>query len=128
MSTPVLVVDDNDDIRQALRWVLEDEGYTVYEAPDGAPALERLREHPEGMVVLLDLSMPGVDGLEVLRAVEEHQALAQRHTYIVVTARERTLPLSAVQQLARLNIPLLGKPFEIDELLAAVSAAAVHLG
>lgn len=42
----VLVIDGEDGIREAIRYVPEDEGYTVYEAPDGKPALARLREHP----------------------------------------------------------------------------------
>ena len=51
--TAVLVVDDDDFIREALRELLSEEGYTVYEAPDGKAALQRLGDHPTGMVVLL---------------------------------------------------------------------------
>ncbi len=127
MGTAVLVVDDDDGIRESLRWLLQDEGYVVYDAPDGKPALERLREHPEGMVVLLDVNMPGMDGLEVLRAVEADAPLATRHAYLVVTARDRTLPLAIAQQLTRLHIPLIAKPFDLEELLAAVTAAAARL-
>jgi two-component system chemotaxis response regulator CheY len=127
MGTAVLVVDDDDAIRESVAWVLRDEGYTVVEAPDGKPALERLREHPQGMVVLLDLNMPGVDGFEVMKAVEEQKALASRHIYIVMSANWRPLPQTIKQQLARLFIPILPKPFEVDELLAVVATAASGL-
>jgi CheY-like chemotaxis protein len=127
MGTPVLVVDDDDGVRESLRWILEDEGYTVYEAPDGKPALERLRDHPNGMVVLIDLNMPGMDGMEVMKAVEEQSQLASRHAYIVMTANGRTLPLAFAQQLTRLRTPVLDKPFDLDKLLATVASAATRI-
>jgi CheY-like chemotaxis protein len=124
MGTPVLVVDDDEGVRESLRWILEDEGYTVYEAPNGSPALERLRDHPSGMVVLLDLNMPGVDGMDVMRAVEEQEQLAARHAYIVMTASGRTLPLAFAKQLTRLRTPVLTKPFDLENLLDTVATAA----
>lgn len=128
MGTAVLVVDDDEGVRESLRWILEDEGYTVFEAPDGKPALDRLREHPQGMVVLLDLNMPGMDGFDVMKAVVDHAPLAARHAFIVMTANGRTLPLAFAQQLTRLNTPVLAKPFDLDKLLAAVAEAAARVG
>ncbi len=62
----VLVVDDEGDIRTSLRGVLSDEGLRVIEAPDGSQALALVRaERPE--LVLLDVWMPEVDGIELLR-------------------------------------------------------------
>ncbi|MBI4941804.1 MAG: response regulator transcription factor [Actinobacteria bacterium] len=67
-ATRVLVVDDDERIRTLLSWKLEAEGYTVVCAENGVAALERLaRERPD--LVVLDLSMPGVGGLDVLRRV-----------------------------------------------------------
>src|SRR6516165_4584281 len=60
--TQVLVVDDDDAIRETLRSVLEDAGYTVVEDHDGLAAVQRLRRSRTPMVVLLDLMMPGLDG------------------------------------------------------------------
>jgi two-component system nitrogen regulation response regulator NtrX len=65
MGRRVLVVDDDPDIRSALRMILEYEGYTVAEAADGQQALSELDANPAA-VVLLDIKMPGMDGLEVL--------------------------------------------------------------
>lgn len=127
MATTVLVVDDDPEIRTALRFVLEDEGYTVHEAPDGNPALERLHNHPDGMVVLLDLNMPGVDGIEVMRAVAAHEPLITRHAYILMTANLRTLPLPLAQQLSQLRVPVLSKPFDMDHLLEVIAQAAERI-
>lgn len=124
----VLVVDDDDAIREAIRVLLEDEGYVVYEAPDGKPALARLRAHPEGMVVLLDVHMPGMDGLTLLRALDIDERLATRHAIILLSAHlSRTLPLDVATLLTRLNVPVLGKPFAIDDLVTVVQAAAQRL-
>src|SRR5262245_58413653 len=56
--TRVLLVDDDQAIRETLRFALEDAGYQVLEAADGIAALQALRATPTGMVVLLDLMMP----------------------------------------------------------------------
>src|SRR5215467_6136184 len=82
----VLIVDDDEDLRHALGYLLRDAGYTVYEARDGHRALERLRDSPGGMVVLLDVRMPGLDGVEVMRAVAAQEYLSTRHAYILMTA------------------------------------------
>src|SRR3712207_1882164 len=65
---PVLLVDDNDDLRDGLAWLLEDAGYDVLSASSGQAALERLRERPDVRLMLLDLSMPSMDGGAFRRA------------------------------------------------------------
>jgi CheY-like chemotaxis protein len=124
----ILIVDDDADIRTALRLVLEDEGHTVEEASSGQPALERLRTSSVGLVVLLDVTMPGVDGYAVIRAVAAHPTLATRHAYVVLTAcAVQTLPPAFVHHLAQMRVPLLGKPVDVDELLDAVAQADTRL-
>lgn len=127
MQAAVLVVDDDDDIREVLRALLEDEGYRVEEARNGAEALQTLRASPQRFVVLLDLRMPVLDGVGVVNTVSREKPLLKRHAYILVTADNRTLPLSFVQQLTKLEIPVLSKPFEERKLFALVSAAATRL-
>ncbi len=66
----VLVVDDEDSIRESLRMILEYEGYRVREAATGAEALEAVRRSPPE-AVLLDIKMPEMDGLQVLKSLHE---------------------------------------------------------
>ena len=65
----VLVVDDEAPVREALRRALTLEGYSVELAADGAEALHRLRDEGAADAVVLDVLMPGVDGLEVCRRI-----------------------------------------------------------
>jgi CheY-like chemotaxis protein len=119
----VLVVDDDEEIRHTLRLLLEDADHEVLESPTGADALERLRQ-PGTLVVLLDLLMPRIDGVEVLRQVAEDQDLLARHAYIVVTADSRTLLTAAQPLVEAVGAAVIQKPFDVDTLLAAVDRAA----
>ena len=128
MSAAVLIVDDDADIREVIHALLEDEGYHVEEARNGEEALHLLKKAPYHFVVLLDLRMPVLDGLGVIAAVSKDKSLRQRHAYILATADNRTLPLSFVQQLTAMEIPVLSKPFEEHRLYSLVAAAAARLG
>jgi CheY-like chemotaxis protein len=75
------VVDDDDTIRRLVRIILEADGWQVLEAANGEEALERISAHAPPFVVL-DVMMPGVDGLEVCRRVD-HDAMK----VVVLTAR-----------------------------------------
>ncbi len=127
MTTAVLIVDDDDDIRDVVRELLEDEGYDVEEARHGEEALRFLKKATSPFVVLLDLRMPVLDGVAVINAVSKDKSLRQRHAYILATADNRTLPLSFVQQLAQLQIPVLPKPFELRRLFELVASSAERL-
>jgi len=124
----VLVVDDDEAIRDTLRLVLEDAGYRVEGVADGATALNRMRTATEHYIVLLDFIMPGMDGKAVLAAVANDMQIATRHVYILVTAAQARLTADVESLLARLNVPILGKPFDLDTLLNMVSEARQRLG
>jgi CheY-like chemotaxis protein len=102
-------------------------GYTVFVAPDGKPALERMRTHPAGLVVLLDLMMPGMDGCAVLQALAADVPLAAKHACLLMTAAKETLPGRVRQLLQQLQVPVVAKPFDLDRLLQAVEQAAAKL-
>ncbi len=124
--TTVVVVDDEPGQREMLRLVLEDAGYRVQEADSGAAGLALLRATTERMVVLLDQRMPGLDGDQVLRIVAADPDLATRHAYILLTASPHTVAIAPVLPPA-LGVPVVEKPFDVDALLAIVSAAAARL-
>ena len=120
----VLVVDDDETIRDMLRFLLEEEGYTVYEAADGEAALACLRTHPCGMVVLLDLNLPSLDGASVLAAIVSEPPLAARHAFLLMTADDGMARPGISALLAALSMPVIAKPFRIARALTAVARAA----
>jgi DNA-binding response OmpR family regulator len=117
----ILVVDDERAIRRLLRMYLADAGYTVAEAADGNQALEQVR-HGGIDLVLLDLMLPGVDGLEVCRRIRERSALP----VIIVTARG-----DEAQRVTGLEIgadDYVVKPFSPAEVVARVRAVLRRAG
>ncbi len=124
----VLIVDDDEDVRFALRALLEDEGYVVEEAAEGQLALDRLRASAQGLIVLLDVNMPRMDGIQVMRTVADQEPLATRHAYVVDTALNELLTPVVVEFLSGLGASIVAKPFDIYQLLAVITEAAQRLG
>jgi CheY-like chemotaxis protein len=109
----VLVVDDNDALRENLAECLQAEGYAVDSAASGAEALERLERAPQPAVVLLDLMMPGMDGAALAATIRADGRWAAIRLVITTghsASRVRDLPVDAV----------LMKPFGVDDLLAVL--------
>jgi two-component system, OmpR family, response regulator MprA len=113
----ILVVDDERAVRESLRRALELEGYEIELADDGAQALERLRSEPEPDAMVLDVLMPGVDGLEVSRTVRRN---GSKLPILMLTAR--TQVEDRVEGLDAGADDYLTKPFALEELLARVRA------
>ena len=110
----VLVVDDDDEIRAALRRGLAAAGFTVALAADGAAAMRQVRERPPDLMVL-DIMMPGVDGLEVVRRLRRGEADLP---VILLTARD-AVP-DRVEGLNAGADDYLVKPFALSELVARI--------
>ena len=111
----VLVVDDEPHIRTVLRGYLEAEGFAVTEAGDGETAVDEVRRHPPDLV-LLDIVLPGMDGLEVLRQLRTFSDVY----VILVTARTEE-----VDKLVGLGVgadDYITKPFSPREVAARVKA------
>lgn len=123
----VLIADDDEGIRESLRMLLEDDGHRVTECDTGQDALTLLRQEGERCVVLLDLVMPDMDELGLLRAIESDAALARRHAYIVLSAGTESLLSQAQPFVTALGGMVVRKPFDIDELTRAVSLAEQRL-
>ena len=115
MKQRVLIVDDSALSRRTLRQILEPEGYDVVEAEDGLIALERyFLDKPD--VVLLDLVMKGMYGLEVLTKLRELDAGAK---VVVVSADIQTSSKELVEQAGAKAF--VNKPFDRAEILRALS-------
>ncbi len=123
----VLVVDDDEHIREAARDALDEGGYAVALARDGAEALRVIHAARDRLVVLLDLRMPGLDGAGVLGVVAGDRALARQHAFILMTADNRTMTLAFASLLTQLEVPVLKKPWDLDELLTSVAEAEARL-
>jgi DNA-binding response OmpR family regulator len=116
MPKRVCIVDDHLNIREMMRFALLLQGLDVVEAVDGADALEKIVAQGIDMV-LLDLVMPQMDGLEMLRCLREMEAFAETPVVIVschddIEARNRARELGALYWLK--------KPFRISELQLVV--------
>ena len=113
----VLVVDDDEAIRNTARSILEDEGYAVELASNGAEALTHLQTSSPPELLLLDLMMPVMNGLALLRELEAHTELATIPV-VIMTAASVSLETSS------LRYPILRKPFKLDTLLEFVTSYA----
>lgn len=82
----ILVVDDEDDVRDVIQLNLDREGYHVTTAPDGKTALEMLGKHRYDAAIL-DVMMPGMDGLDLCRAIREDKSL-HNLPVLLLTARD----------------------------------------
>ena len=111
----VLVVDDNSDLREALTYVLEAEGYTVTAASDGQEALTSLRGERLPRVILLDLSMPNMDGSGFRQRQLEDPRLAR--IPVVVCSGERGARDAALRLGANGYI---AKPMDVDTVLQTI--------
>ena len=124
----ILVIEDDVEIRATLRMALEDDGYTVLEAQNGEDAITQLRSQCEPMVVLLDLLLPLLSGEDILKLVAADTTLATRHAYILLTAAHQSFHPSFVTLLEKLQVPVIHKPFDLDDLFKEVTEAAQRVG
>ena len=111
----MLVVDDDEAIRKLVVRVLRREHYETAEAVHGGQALDLLRERPFAAMVL-DLMMPVMTGIEVLRYLETHDDAGAPCVIVMSAASERELR----QVESALVHAVLRKPFELPALIAAV--------
>lgn len=116
MNKKVLIVEDDDSLREALSLLLCDEGYSVTTAVNGLDGLRTIRAAPEMPgVILLDLTMPVMNGQTFLEKQRSDPALADVPV-VVLTAGNITSGRSPV-----VGVRCLGKPIDIDALLVLVA-------
>jgi two-component system, sensor histidine kinase and response regulator len=108
----VLVVDDDEDIRESLRDALIDEGYSVAVASNGREALGLLADLPRPCVVIIDIIMPVMSGAELYAAMLASPALATIPVLISTSDPSR----------APVGVPIMKKPVNLDRLLTTIAA------
>ena len=116
----VMIVDDDDDIREIGTLVLESEGYRVAAARDGLDAMDMLERSPAPGVILLDLMMPRMDGEQFLKALRSSD---KAHIPVVLMSGH-----NEASEIARVLSAdaLLRKPVDLDILLKTVRKLIPH--
>jgi CheY-like chemotaxis protein len=109
----ILVVEDDDDIRNAIVDLLETEGYSTQSAVNGKDALDKLSVIPKPCLVLLDMMMPIMNGREFLDTVMKDSHLAPIPVLIVSAVADKTNTEGSVG--------FLKKPIDIEVVLNVVS-------
>ena len=112
----VLVVDDEPDIRRIIRILLESQGYRVSEAPNGKAAVEAARQNPELDLVILDIMMPELSGIEASREIRKTSSAP----ILFLTARTQERDKLEAYQSG--GDDYLAKPFSHGELLMKVDS------
>jgi len=114
MGNKLLIVDDQYGIRILLNEVFQREGYTTFQAANGVQALDIVQKH-EPDLVLLDMKIPGMDGIEILKRIKE---INREIKVIIMTAYGE---LDMIQETKELGaIMHFAKPFDIDDMREAV--------
>src|SRR6202047_1534785 len=116
-SGSVLIIDDEAEIRESLQTLLEMEGFAVETADTGEAGLQRLGEQPFDLI-LLDLALPGRDGMDILTEIHTHEA---RLPVIMITAYGTVENAVRAMQSGAANF--IQKPWDNEKLLADVRAA-----
>lgn len=117
MSKTIMTVDDAATMRKMVAFTLRSAGYEAIEAPDGLSALASLRQRPVDLVIT-DVNMPGIDGIEVVRRVRAMPEMARTPILLLTTesdaeAKSRARAAGATGWLV--------KPFQPEQLLAVVA-------
>lgn len=120
-TVPVLIIDDERDIRDGCERILARMGCQVAKAPDGRQGLEALELQP-AEVVLLDLKMPGMDGLEVLKRIKQ----SWPQVLVIVITGFATVE-TAIEAMKLGAYDFIPKPFQPDQLRLTVNRAIEHL-
>jgi CheY-like chemotaxis protein len=124
MDKCVLIVDDNDFNRELVKDILEDEDITVYEAEDGSSAIELLEsEQSDDIdVVLMDMRMPGMDGIETTKIIRTKNGKCTEVPIIAMTADGFETDIGMLQK-AGMN-GLISKPVDVNTLVEQITKLA----
>jgi len=110
---PILIVEDDADIRESLAMLLDGEGYRVFSAANGRAGLDLLPKMPRPCVILLDLMMPVMDGWQFAHALETFDGYADVPVVLVTAYSNETRGIR--------HAGIIKKPVDVDALLACVA-------
>jgi len=113
----VLVVDDSAIMRKVIEQILEMLGHEAVPAANGVEAFERLKEHDDVKLILLDWNMPEMNGIEFLRAVKDQSDLSMIPVIMLTTESERRKMIEAIEAGAK---HYLTKPFQPETLATKI--------
>lgn len=116
----VLVVDDDQEVREILQQWLENEGFQVASASDGVEAMRVLQREPGKWVILLDLRMPRMDGWAVLHQLQADTLLPKDHKIVLMSA-EWLLAQEGPPWRSPQVVAAVPKPFDLDQMLALLT-------
>jgi chemosensory pili system protein ChpA (sensor histidine kinase/response regulator) len=119
MTSSILLVEDDEAIRFTLEMILRQEGYKVVIARDGEEALEKLRSLRLPALVLLDLTMPRVDGWTVLKQMREDERLAPVPVIVTSAVADPRLLIGANE--------IVDKPYDFGLLLRLIRKYCGHV-
>ncbi|MGG0492504.1 response regulator [Priestia megaterium] len=114
LAEKILIVDDQYGIRILLTVVLQKEGYTTFQAANGFQAIDITKEQAPDLV-LLDMKIPGMDGIEILKRLKQHDETIK---VIIMTAYGELDMIQEAKDLGALTH--FAKPFDIDEIRKVV--------
>jgi CheY-like chemotaxis protein len=124
----VLVLDEDDAVREALRLLLEDAGHLVLDVTDAPAALGVLRACADPCAALFDVPpRTGRHNASFFTCVAAEPALAARHAYVCMTTNVARLDPALRRELAAYHVPVLAKPFDVDVLLRTLVQMAAYL-
>ena len=115
----ILLVDDDPDIREIVRIVLEDQGTTIFEASNGVEGLQVAREKRPDLIIL-DWMMPGMEGIDVARALRRDTE-TENIPIIMLTSRDADTDFEQSRQVG--VFAYLVKPFSPLQLVSTVESA-----
>ncbi len=119
----VLIIDDSLTARQSVRSALP--RYEVVEAVDGVDGMRQLERHPDARLVLCDVNMPGMGGLEMLEAAQRSGSATGR-TFVMLTTESEPEAMARARACGVKGWLL--KPFKPESLAATVDKIAAHAG
>jgi CheY-like chemotaxis protein len=114
----ILIIDDNDDLRDTLVVLLEDQGYSVISASDGDSGV-RVFDESRADLVLTDVIMPNSDGVEAIRRMRAIDPAARIVAMSGGSLAGNDYPLRMAKEAGAMDV--LAKPFEVDDLVAVVA-------